>query len=174
MFDWISNIRVSAKLSLGFGLVLGLALLLASTGWYAIATLTERGVKIEKIAQISDYTKELRINRLRLGANPQPDAYQPLQKILDNLAAHLQSISTQFTAPIDQELIQQQNTSVREYGRLLLDLAKPNADQGPNINVWGSWVICCSIRRKNSLIRKIPSAMPTPRLPRFCWGSSLP
>lgn len=130
MFDWISNIRVSAKLSLGFGLVLGLALLLASTGWYAIATLTERGVKIEKIAQISDYTKELRINRLRLGANPQPDAYQPLQKILDSLAAHLQSISTQFTAPIDQELIQQQNTSVREYGRLLLDLAKPNADQG--------------------------------------------
>lgn len=52
MFDWISNIRVSAKLSLGFGLVLGLALLLASTGWYAVATLTDRGVKIEKIAQI--------------------------------------------------------------------------------------------------------------------------
>ncbi|KIR17231.1 hypothetical protein PFLU4_21290 [Pseudomonas fluorescens] len=129
MFDWISNIRVSAKLSLGFGLVLGLALLLASTGWYAIATLTDRGVKIEKIAQISDYTKDLRISRLRLGANPQPDAYQPLQKILDNLAAHLQSIRDQFTSPIDQELIQQQNTSVREYGQLLLDLAKPNADQ---------------------------------------------
>lgn len=129
MFDWISNIRVSAKLSLGFGLVLGLALLLASTGWYAVATLTDRGVKIEKIAQISDYTKDLRISRLRLGANPQPNAYQPLQKILDNLAAHLQSIRDHFTSPIDQELIQQQNTSVREYGQLLLDLAKPNADQ---------------------------------------------
>nr|BFE92753.1 hypothetical protein GCM10020185_32890 [Pseudomonas brassicacearum subsp. brassicacearum] len=51
------------------------------------------------------------------------------RKILDNLAAHLQSIRDQFTSPIDQELIQQQNTSVREYGQLLLDLAKPNADQ---------------------------------------------
>ncbi|WP_420233599.1 methyl-accepting chemotaxis protein [Pseudomonas sp. ABY48] len=131
MFDWISNIRVSAKLSLGFGLVLGLALLLASTGWYAIVTLTDRGVKIEKIAQISDYTKDLRISRLRLGANPQPDAYQPLQKILDDLAVHLESIREQFISPIDQELIQQQDTSVREYGQLLLDLAKPNADQGP-------------------------------------------
>ncbi|WP_435304103.1 methyl-accepting chemotaxis protein [Pseudomonas fluorescens] len=129
MFGWISNIRVSAKLSLGFGLVLGLASLLASTGWYAIVTLTDRGVKIEKIAQISDYTKDLRINRLRLGANPQPDAYQPLQKILDSLAAHLQSIREQFISPIDEELIQQQNTSVKEYGQLLRELAKPDADQ---------------------------------------------
>ena len=53
MFGWISNIRVSAKLSLGFGLVLGLALLLAATGWYAVVTLTDRGLKVEEIAQIS-------------------------------------------------------------------------------------------------------------------------
>lgn len=48
MFGWISNIRVSAKLSWGFGLVLGLALLLAATGWYAVVTLTDRGLKVRK------------------------------------------------------------------------------------------------------------------------------
>jgi len=79
MFGWISNIRVSAKLSWGFGLVLGLALLLAATGWYAVVALTDRGLKVEEIAQVSDYTKDLRIIRLRIGTSTQPDAYQPLQ-----------------------------------------------------------------------------------------------
>ena len=40
MFGWISNIRVSAKLGWGFGLVLGHTLLLAITGWYALNTLS--------------------------------------------------------------------------------------------------------------------------------------
>ncbi|MGE8097697.1 methyl-accepting chemotaxis protein [Pseudomonas fluorescens] len=131
MFGWISNFRVSAKLSLGFGLVLGLALLLAATGWYAIITLTDRGLKIEKIAQISDYTKDLRIIRLRIGTHPQADAYQPLQNTLDDLAAHLHSIREHFTDPLDQDLIQQQNNSVKEYGQLLHDLTQPNTDQAP-------------------------------------------
>jgi methyl-accepting chemotaxis protein len=129
MFGWISNIRVSAKLSLGFGLVLGLALLLAATGWYAVVTLTDRGLKVEEIAQISDYTKDLRIIRLRIGTNTQPDAYQPLQQTLDRLVAHLDSIREKFIDPRDQDLIQQQGNAAKEYGQLLHDLATPNADQ---------------------------------------------
>ncbi|PQP01628.1 MULTISPECIES: methyl-accepting chemotaxis protein [Pseudomonas] len=137
MFGWISNIRVSAKLSVGFGLVLGLALLLAATGWYAIVTLTDRGLKIEKIARISDYTKDLRIIRLRIGTNPQSDAYQPLQITLDNLAAHLHSIKEHFTSPFDQDLIQQQDNSVKEYGQLLHDLTRPDTDQAPTFKRMG-------------------------------------
>ena len=129
MFGWISNIRVSAKLSLGFGLVLGLTLLLAATGWYAVVTLTDRGLKVEEIAQISDYTKDLRIIRLRIGKNTQPDAYQPLQQTLDRLAAHLDSIKGKFIDPRDQDLIQQQGNAAKEYGQLLHDLAMPNVDQ---------------------------------------------
>lgn len=131
MFGWISNIRVSAKLSLGFGLVLGLALLLAATGWYAVVTLTDRGLKVEEIAQVSDYTKDLRIIRLRIGTSTQPDAYQPLQQTLDRLAAHLDSIGDTFVDPQDQNLIQQQENAVKGYGQLLHELATPNIDQAP-------------------------------------------
>jgi len=129
MFGWISNIRVSAKLSWGFGLVLGLALLLAATGWYAVVALTDRGLKVEEIAQVSDYTKDLRIIRLRIGTNTQPDAYQPLQQTLDRLATHLDSIREKFIDPQDQDLIQQQENAVKGYGQLLHDLATPNIDQ---------------------------------------------
>ncbi|MDO8405746.1 MAG: methyl-accepting chemotaxis protein, partial [Pseudomonas sp.] len=61
MFDWISNIRVGTKLGLGFGLVLTLSFLLALTGWKAINSLDERGVKVQGIARVSEMTKDLRI-----------------------------------------------------------------------------------------------------------------
>lgn len=129
MFGWISNIRVSSKLVLGFGVVLGLVLLLAATGWYAVIKLTDRGTKIENISQVSDYTKNLRIIRLSIGANPQPDAYLPLQQTLNNLAAHLQRIKENFVEPMDLDLIQQQVNAITEYGQLLQDLASAGDDQ---------------------------------------------
>ena len=89
----------------GFGLVLGLTLLLAITGWYALNTLTERGEKVEKIALVSDYTKDLRIQRLRMGNNLQAEGLSPLQQILDKLAAHLENIEHHFEAPADLDLI---------------------------------------------------------------------
>ncbi|MEE3634515.1 methyl-accepting chemotaxis protein [Pseudomonas sp. AL 58] len=128
MFGWISNIRVSAKLGWGFGLVLGLTLLLAITGWYALNTLTERGEKIEKIALVSDYTKDLRIQRLRMGSNLQAEGLSPLQQILDKLAAHLESIEHHFEAPTDLDLIRQQRQSIDEYRQILQALSQPNAD----------------------------------------------
>ncbi|MHB2062612.1 methyl-accepting chemotaxis protein [Pseudomonas monsensis] len=131
MFGWISDIRVSAKLSLGFGVVLGLTLLIAASGWYAVNALTERGIKIEKIAQVSNYTKDLRIIRLRIGSNPQPDAYQPLQQTLDSLLAHLTSVKGEFIIAVDQELIQQQISAATEYGQLLHELLRPKIDQAP-------------------------------------------
>ena len=124
MSGWISNIRVSAKLSWGFGLVLGLTLLLAATGWYAVVKLTDRGLKVEEIAQISDYTKDLRIIRLRIGKSTQADAFQPLQQTLDRLATHLDRIRAQFIDPRDNDLIRQQQEAVNEYGKLLKDLTK--------------------------------------------------
>ncbi len=129
MSAWISNIRVSAKLSLGFGLVLGLTLLLAATGWYSVVTLTDRGLKVEEIAQISDYTKDLRIIRLRIGKNTQADAFQPLQQTLDSLSAHLVRISAQFVDPSDNELIRQQQDAAKEYGKQLSNLSAPDVDQ---------------------------------------------
>ncbi|EZI27226.1 methyl-accepting chemotaxis protein [Pseudomonas extremaustralis] len=129
MSGWISNIRVSAKLSWGFGLVLGLTLLLAATGWYAVVKLTDRGLKVEEIAQISDYTKDLRIIRLRIGKSTQADAFQPLQQTLDRLATHLDRIRAQFIDPRDNDLIRQQQEAVNEYGKLLKDLATPDVDQ---------------------------------------------
>ncbi|PTT98846.1 methyl-accepting chemotaxis protein, partial [Pseudomonas sp. HMWF031] len=60
MFDWIRDIRVGKKLCLGFGLVLALTSLLVLTGWTAIDSLDERGLKIESIARVAEMTKDLR------------------------------------------------------------------------------------------------------------------
>jgi len=52
MYDWIKDIRVGTKLCLGFGLVLALTFLIVLTGWTAINSLDERGLKIESIARV--------------------------------------------------------------------------------------------------------------------------
>ncbi len=71
----------------------------------------------------------MRIIRLRIGTNAQPNAYQPLQQTLDQLAAHLHSIRALFIDPLDADLIQQQENAVTAYGGLLHDLSTPGIDQ---------------------------------------------
>ncbi|WP_460124171.1 methyl-accepting chemotaxis protein [Pseudomonas sp. S2_C03] len=128
MFVWIRNIRVGAKLALGFGLVLGLALLLIVAGWHALTSLTERGVKIENIVKVGEYTRELRIERLRAGSNTQVEALQPVYKILDRLATHLESIKGHYSTAADQALLAQQIDAVKEYAKLLPQLSQPATD----------------------------------------------
>jgi methyl-accepting chemotaxis protein len=89
MFDWIRNIRVGTKLGTGFGLVLALTSLLAFTGWIAINSLDERGVKIESIARVAEMTKDLRVHRLQVELNPKGDGSQLILQTLEKLTEHL-------------------------------------------------------------------------------------
>ncbi|MEX3776467.1 methyl-accepting chemotaxis protein [Pseudomonas sp. MYb118] len=128
MFTGIRNIRVGAKLALGFGLVLALTLLLVIAGWHALSTLTERGVKIENIVKVGEYTRELRIERLRAGNNTQADALRPIHQVLERLAAHLDGIKGHYTTPTDKALLAQQIEVVKEYAQVLPQLSQPASD----------------------------------------------
>lgn len=68
MYRWLAhtlgNISVIRKLSLGFGLVLILTLLITATGWNGLASVIDRGDKLANISKIIALTKDLRIARL--------------------------------------------------------------------------------------------------------------
>lgn len=115
MFDWIRNIRISAKLGLGFGLVLGLTSLIALTGWIAINNLNERSVKVAIISKVSDLTKDLRINRLRVELHQNGEGKQSIIDVLNELDKTLEVARNQLTSPGDIVFIEQQLSAAREY-----------------------------------------------------------
>lgn len=128
MFGWIRNVRVSAKLSLGFGLVLGLSFVLVITGWIAINVLTERSVKVQSIARINEMTMELRVERVRMELNPKGDSAQLILQTLDKLAAHLSTARVLLTVPSDEVLIDQQIAAVKVYRDALGVVNQSGAD----------------------------------------------
>lgn len=66
----LGNISVNRKLSLGFGLVLVLTLLIAATGWNGLMSVIDRGDKLANISKIIGLTKDLRIARLEYERHP--------------------------------------------------------------------------------------------------------
>ncbi|MHA6130432.1 methyl-accepting chemotaxis protein [Pseudomonas fluorescens group sp. PF-1] len=131
MFDWIKNIRVGTKLGLGFGLVLALTSLLALTGWIAINSLDERGLKIESIARVAEMTKDLRIHRLQMELNPKGEGAQLILQTLAKLTKHLNTARAQLTAPSDLALIDQQIAAVKVYRDAQGTLNQPGVDLTP-------------------------------------------
>lgn len=60
----LGNISVNRKLSVSFGLVLVLTLLIAATGWNGLVSVIDRGDKLANLSKIIGLTKDLRIARL--------------------------------------------------------------------------------------------------------------
>lgn len=131
MFGWIRNMRVSAKLGWGFGLVLGFSLLLVITGWVAINVLTERSVKVESIARISEMTMELRVHRVRMELNPKGDSARLILQTLDKLAGHLSAARVLLSVPSDEALIDEQIAAVKAYRDALGIVSQPGVDLTP-------------------------------------------
>jgi methyl-accepting chemotaxis protein len=131
MFDWISNIRIGTKLGFGFGLVLALTSLLALTGWIAINSLDERGLKIESIARVAEMTKDLRVHRLQIELNRKGDGAQLILQTLEKLTVHLNTARTHLTSPSDFALIDQQIAAVNVYRDAQPALSQAGADLTP-------------------------------------------
>jgi len=131
MYDWIKDIRVGTKLCLGFGLVLALTFLIVLTGWTAINSLDERGLKIESIARVAEMTKDLRIHRLQMELNPKGDGAQLIFQTLAKLTGHLNTAHAKLTAPSDLALIDQQIAAVRAYQDAQGTLSQPGVDLTP-------------------------------------------
>ncbi|VVO24168.1 methyl-accepting chemotaxis protein [Pseudomonas fluorescens] len=123
MFDWIRNIRVSAKLALGFGLVLGLTSLIAITGWIAINALTDRSDKLASISSVGDLTRDLRINRLTIELHPDGAAGKSVIVVLNELDKVLEIARNQLVELGDIALVEQQRSAARDYRDAFSDMA---------------------------------------------------
>ena len=91
MNHWLSatlgNISVTRKLSLGFGTVLLLTLLITVTGWKGLMSVIDRGDKLANISQVITLIKDLRIARVTYDKDNGENGPDLLNEIGTNLAA---------------------------------------------------------------------------------------
>ena len=135
MYRWLAqllgNISVNRKLSLGFGLVLLLTLLITATGWNGLASVIDRGNKLASISTITALTKDLRIARFTYERQPTPDTQREVNNRLGELDAALEVSRKQLVTPEDIVLVQQQLNAVTAYRRAFADMLQgtQNHDQ---------------------------------------------
>nr|WP_256261518.1 methyl-accepting chemotaxis protein [Pseudomonas gingeri] len=111
----LENISVRTKLILGFGVVIMLTLLIATTGWSGIQSLSNRSDRILDIAKLNDLAKEVRIGRLAYTMTADPQHAANVVKLLDALDSHLAYSRSVFVAPSDLEQIALASDSVKRY-----------------------------------------------------------
>jgi len=135
MYRWLAqllgNISVKRKLSLGFGLVLVLTLLIAATGWNGLVSVIDRGDKLANISKIIGLTKDLRIARLEYERHPEEKPLAEVTRQLTELDNALELSHQQFVSPEDLTLVEQQLNAVAESKRAFADLIQGSqgADQ---------------------------------------------
>ena len=128
MYRWLAhtlgNISVNRKLSLGFGLVLLLTLLITATGWNGLVSVIDRGDKLANISKIIALTKDLRIARLDYEKDRGEHGPAQLNARLTELDEALETSRRQLTQPADIALVQQQLAAVADYRRAVSDITQ--------------------------------------------------
>ncbi|NMY39277.1 MULTISPECIES: methyl-accepting chemotaxis protein [unclassified Pseudomonas] len=128
MYRWLAhtlgNVSVNRKLSLGFGLVLLLTLLITATGWNGLVSVIDRGDKLANISKIIALTKDLRIARLDYERDRGEHGPGELNASLAGLDDALETSRRQLTQPADIELVQQQLAAVADYRRAVADITQ--------------------------------------------------
>ena len=128
MYRWLAhtlgNVSVNRKLSLGFGLVLLLTLLITATGWNGLVSVIDRGDKLANISKIIALTKDLRIARLDYERDRGEQGPGELNASLAGLDDALETSRRQLTQPADIELVQQQLAAVADYRRAVADITQ--------------------------------------------------
>ena len=128
MYRWLAhtlgNVSVNRKLSLGFGLVLLLTLLITGTGWNGLASVIDRGDKLANISKIIALTKDLRIARLDYERDRGEQGPGELNASLTGLDEALETARRQLTQPADIELVQQQLAALADYRRAVTEITQ--------------------------------------------------
>ncbi|KPA91243.1 MULTISPECIES: HAMP domain-containing methyl-accepting chemotaxis protein [Pseudomonas] len=111
----LENISVRAKLTLGFGVVMLLTLLIATTGWLGIRALGDRSDRILDIAKLNDLTRDVRNARLFYSINPNAERAAAVVKLLDSLDSHLANDRSVFHSPASRPLLENASTVAKSY-----------------------------------------------------------
>ena len=119
-WNFLSNISVRAKLTLGFSLLIGMILLVAYTGWTATDTLRDRGTRMTDIAGFGSLARDMRIERL-VYFNKADDAQaEKWLAALDKTEGQLHRIVPQFRAPANKALLGEADAILKRYREFYL------------------------------------------------------
>jgi len=119
MSRWLTqgmgNVSVSRKLGMGFGLVLLLTLLIATTGWMGLSTLIDRGEKSAAISQLSELSKDLRVARLSFELQNGAEGSAEIARLRDKLEQSGQELRQLLQDPKDHALLDEESALLRDY-----------------------------------------------------------
>ncbi|RMU99938.1 Methyl-accepting chemotaxis protein [Pseudomonas syringae pv. tomato] len=110
----LGNMNVRFKLSLGFGLVLLLTLIITLTGWHGLYTMIDRSESLSDVSQLTSLTKDLRADRITDRVEKTPETTAQVIKKLDEMKTHLTSLHRQSTEQATITLLNGQLQAVSE------------------------------------------------------------
>ncbi|AIG04349.1 putative methyl-accepting chemotaxis protein [Pseudomonas fluorescens] len=119
MYRWLAeklgNVSVNRKLSMGFGLVLVLTLLITFTGWTGLSGVISRGDKLGFISSLNELTKDLRQARLDYEMRRGEQGPGLVNELMDKLDSGLKTARSQIEQPADVAIIDEQLAAVAKY-----------------------------------------------------------
>ena len=119
MYRWLAeklgNVSVNRKLSVGFGLVLLLTLLITFTGWTGLSGVISRGDKLGFISSLNELTKDLRQARLDYEMRRGEQGPGLVNELMEKLDSGLKTARSQIEQPADVALIDEQLAAVAKY-----------------------------------------------------------
>lgn len=119
MYRWLAeklgNVSVNRKLSVGFGLVLLLTLLITFTGWTGLSGVISRGDKLGFISSLNELTKDLRQARLDYEMRRGEQGPGLVNELMEKLDSGLKTARSQIEQPADVALINEQLAAVAKY-----------------------------------------------------------
>lgn len=116
MKKWFADISVTWKLTLGFGLVLALTLILAIASWSGLSKVSQRSVWMQQISALNDTLTELRITRLQyMLANGDEKSAGAVESALNKFAAEQQKVRDTFVSPANVALLAAQADQISAY-----------------------------------------------------------
>lgn len=120
MNNWFGNIGVSRKLSLGFGAVLALTLILAWNGWGSLSSLIQRSGWMTEISHLNNTLTGLRISRLQfMLANGDTESTERLDKNLGIYLEQQTKLLNSFKNPVNVAMLKDQAGHNQQYQQSL-------------------------------------------------------
>jgi len=114
-WNFLSNISVRAKLTLGFSLLIGMILLVAYTGWQATDTLRDRSERMGDIAGFSTLARDMRIERLVYFVKADDGQANKWLAALDKTEKQLLAVQPNFNSAANLALIADAETTLKKY-----------------------------------------------------------
>ncbi|OLY71361.1 chemotaxis protein [Pseudomonas sp. ATCC PTA-122608] len=119
MYRWLAeklgNVSVNRKLSIGFGLVLVLTLLITFTGWTGLSGVISRGDKLGYISSLNGLSKDLRLARLDFEMRRGEQGTGAVNDLITQLDSGLKTAAELIEQPADKLVVEQQQDALGQY-----------------------------------------------------------